>query len=121
LRRLIFTLPDNRITPELLAVDLEVSTLLQKDATDRLKLRAQKYITRFPSSADLWVTYLTLMQEDKSSSSESVWIRARKEAQGSIDDLCIIWEWGVSRIAGGKRANSLYEVRPFALSLHSLG
>ncbi|KAG9018679.1 U3 snoRNP protein [Tulasnella sp. 427] len=112
LRTLIANLPRSRICSKLLATDLQLCRLRQTQdgaTTAKLVARARKYIDLFPSSSEIWISYLEAVKSAEIAEWEALWSEAREKARGNVDELCRIWLWGTPMYDDVQAQDKAYE------------
>lgn len=65
---------------------------------------AQKYTRKAPNSSRVWLARLLVEQELGTSTIGDVWAEARKQVQGSEEDMLRVWTWGLGRVVGDREA-----------------
>ncbi|KAG8908043.1 U3 snoRNP protein [Tulasnella sp. 403] len=99
LHKSIATLPPSRLTATLLAADLRlgISQSTTDKERDKLSHRAAQYLKIMPSSAELWVLRLSLLNSILLEEWKRPWRDARLNARGSLEDVCQVWLWGLQQ------------------------
>ncbi|KIO20973.1 hypothetical protein M407DRAFT_219551 [Tulasnella calospora MUT 4182] len=112
LHTLIANLPRTRLCPNLLATDLQLAALRQPETNAKAKsvTRARKYVDLFPTSAEIWIPYLSLAKDAGTAEWRTLWDEAREKARGTVDELCRIWLWGIPLFDNTKAKDEIYEV-----------
>lgn len=111
LHTLIANLPRTRLCPNLLATDLQLAALRQPETNAKAKsvTRARKYVDLFPTSAEIWIPYLSLAKDAGTAEWRTLWDEAREKARGTVDELCRIWLWGIPLFDNTKAKDEIYE------------
>ncbi|KAI3597017.1 u3 small nucleolar rna-associated protein 6 [Moniliophthora roreri] len=78
---------------------------------DKVLITAQRYTSRVPGSACVWLARLAAMKEfsgTNEGSIQRVWAEARRSVSGSREDVAAVWIWGLEFL-GDERKRNVHE------------
>ncbi|KAK7035217.1 U3 snoRNP protein [Paramarasmius palmivorus] len=108
LKALIHT---HRTSPSLLSTHIKLLTEGARQGVteqEKVLITAQRYTSRVPGSACVWLARLAAIQEFSGTNIEEVWAEARRCVSGSYKDVAAVWTWGLGFL-GDERKRNVHE------------